>query len=43
MQRHSLTVENTVCNKGNNQDTESSTSILVGDTEPVKQESIVES
>ena len=40
---HSLTLENTVCNNEDNQDTESSTSIMGGDTELVKQEGILES
>ena len=40
---HSLTVEDTVCNKGDNQDTESFSSMLVGNIEPVEQEGIVES
>ena len=40
---HSLTLENTVCNSEDNQYTESSTSIMGGDTELIKQEGILES
>lgn len=40
---HSLTLENTVCNSEDKQDTESSTSIMGGDTELVKQEGILKS
>ena len=40
---HSLTLENTVCNSEDKQDTESSTSIMGGDTESVKQEGILKS
>ena len=40
---HSLTLENRVCNSEDNQDAESSKSIIGGDTESVKQEGILES
>ena len=40
---HSLTLENTVCNSEDKQDTESSTSIMGEDTELVKPEGILES
>lgn len=40
---HSLMVENTVGNRGDNQDTESPSSMLVRNTELVKRKGIVES